>query len=87
MIKVNGKLKKELLTKITYEFDKIHESYPNLTYTKLVPCNCSHCHSKDKPYLYQLEKLIKRIKDRHFEIECEESYERIDIRSLVDDVN
>ncbi len=86
-IRIAGNRKKELLAVVTHELEKIHNSFERLQYNTLVPCNCTVCEGSPKPYSYPLDKLRKRLKARKYEIECEESYESVDIRRLIDDVN
>lgn len=71
---------------VTHELEKIHNSYERLQYQTLVPCNCETCKNLPTPYSYSLEKLNKRLSDRRYQIECENSYEMVDVRRLIDDV-
>ncbi|WP_016952822.1 COR domain-containing protein [Anabaena sp. PCC 7108] len=86
-IRVTGNRKKELLTVITHELDKIHRSFERLKYDTLVPCNCKECEGSQTPYAYPLESLRKRLYVGRYKIECENSFEMVDIRRLIDDVN
>ena len=55
-IRVVGKQKRDLLTNITYELDKIHDSYnKRLQYKKLIPCNCQQCKGSQDSYFYPLK--------------------------------
>ena len=85
-IRVAGNRKKELMAVITHELEKIHNSYERLQYQTLVPCNCDTCKNLPTPYSYSLDKLNKRLSDRRYQIECENSYEMVDVRRLIDDV-
>ncbi len=85
-IRVSGKRKKELLTIINHEFEKIHHGYERLQYKTLVPCNCAICQGTQNPHLYPLDKLRQRLSDRREKVECDKSYEMVDVRSLIDDV-
>ncbi|KYC40751.1 GTPase [Scytonema hofmannii PCC 7110] len=86
-IRVTGNRKKELLAVVTHEFDKIHQSFERLQYDTLVPCNCVECQGSQQPHSYPLDNLHKRLKANRYQIECEKSYEMVDIRRLIDDVN
>ena len=86
-IRVSGNRKKELLTVITHELEKIHSSFERLQYQTLVPCNCSECAGSENPYSYDLEDLRKRLTKNKFQVECGKSYEEVDVRRLIDDVN
>ena len=85
-IRVAGNRKKELMAVVTHELEKIHNSYERLQYQTLVPCNCETCKNLPTPYSYSLDKLNKRLSDRRYQIECENSYEMVDVRRLIDDV-
>ncbi len=86
-VSVSGSRKKELLAVVTHELDKIHRSFERLQYDTFVPCNCKECRSSEKPYSYPLANLYKRLKASQYEIQCEDSYEMVDVRRLIDDVN
>ncbi|QKQ73750.1 COR domain-containing protein [Nostoc sp. TCL240-02] len=85
-IRVAGNRTKELMAVITHELEKIHNSYERLQYQTLVPCNCETCKNLSTPHSYSLDKLTKRLSDRRYQIECENSYEMVDVRRLIDDV-
>ncbi|MGF1536377.1 MAG: COR domain-containing protein, partial [Elainellaceae cyanobacterium] len=85
-IRVSGKRKKELLTIINHEFEKIHTSYERLQYQTLVPCNCGECKDTKEPQLYPLN-VLKRFQSKGQEqIQCQKSFEMVHVRSLIDDV-
>ncbi|MEQ9548598.1 MAG: COR domain-containing protein [Coleofasciculus sp. G3-WIS-01] len=86
-IRVSGNRKKELLAVITHELEKIHASYERLQYNTLVPCNCDECLSSTNPHSYPLDNLRKRLNASKYQIECENSYQMVDVRRLIDDVN
>jgi internalin A len=86
-VSVSGNRKKELLAVVTHELDKIHRSFERLQYQTLVPCNCSECDGSENPYAYPLESLRKRLKAGKYQVECDRSYESVDVRRLIDDVN
>lgn len=96
-IRVSGNRKRDLLTTIRHEFDKIHDSYNSLLddglnkvqrlkYKILVPCNCFiTCQNSDRPFFYPLEQLYKCL-DLQKEIQCQNSLDMIDVSSLIDDI-
>lgn len=86
-VRVTGSRKKELLAVVTHELEKIHNSYERLKYQTFVPCNCEDCQGSQTPYSYPLDKLRKRLEAGKYRIECENSYEMVDVRRLIDDVN
>ncbi|MDY6896522.1 MAG: COR domain-containing protein, partial [Cyanobacteriota bacterium] len=86
-VRVSGNRKKELLAVVTHELEKIHRSFERLQYQTLVPCNCSECAGSENPYSYALDKLRERLNKGKFQIECQNSYDMVDVRRLIDDVN
>ncbi|ACK73266.1 Miro domain protein [Gloeothece citriformis PCC 7424] len=85
-IRVVGKDKRDLMTIVTHELDKIHNSYHRLKYKKLIPCNCKSCKDSQYPWFYDYEKLKKFIQDREPNIQCQESYQMVEVTGLIDDV-
>jgi internalin A len=86
-IRVSGFPKKDLLTRIRHEFNKIHDSYEKLCYQELIPCNCPTCKGSQNPHTYALQKLQERLENQTYEIECDKSpYNKVKVRSLIDDV-
>lgn len=85
-IRVTGKHKKELMTVVTYELDEIHSSYKRLKYSKLIPCNCAKCANSQEPHFYSFDVLQKFVDDKQEGIQCQRSYQMVDVRELIDDV-
>jgi hypothetical protein len=85
-IRVVGKHKKELITIVTYELDNIHNSFSHLKCEKQVPCNCSKCKNSQNPFFYSFDTLMKFVGDRKYEIQCQNSYEMVNVLGLIDDV-
>ena len=85
-IRIVGSYKRELLNNVTYELDKIHDSYKRLKYSKLMPCNCHQCKDSQSPYFYPFDTLRKFIADKQYNIQCQKSYEMVNVLSLIDDV-
>jgi internalin A len=93
-IRVSGKRQRDLLTTIRHEFSKIHDSYNSsddrlnkvqrLKYQTLVPCNCSTCKSISKPHFYAID-IIYKFRDARKNIQCQNSFEMVDVNSLIDD--
>jgi hypothetical protein len=86
-VRVAGSRKKELLAVVTHELEKIHNSYERLNYQTLVPCNCKDCQGSQNPHSYRLDSLRKRLEAGRYNIECENSYQSVDVPRLIDDVN
>ena len=85
-IRVSGRYKRDLITVVMHELDKIHNSFHRLKIDKLIPCNCSRCKNSQMPYFYRFENLKRRIVKRRYEVECENSFEMVDVWGLLDDV-
>jgi small GTP-binding protein len=87
-IRVSGRQKRDLMTIVTYELDKIHNSYNNrLKYNQLIPCNCNICQNNQNPTSYKFEILKNRINNGKETIECDyPPFYEVNIKSLIDDV-
>jgi len=85
-IRVVGQHKKELMTIVMYELDIIHNSYRGLKFSKLIPCNCKTCKMSQSPFFYSFETLRKFIEDSQGLIQCQKSYEMVNVWRLIDDV-
>ncbi len=85
-IRVSGRHKRDLMTIVTHELDKIHDSYNRLKYNKLIPCNCVTCKDTQEPHFYTLENLRNRLAKQKYDVECDISYEKANVLSLIDDV-
>ena len=85
-VRVAGKQKKELLTIVAYELDRIHNSYKRLKYDKLIPCNCEQCKGSQNPQFYPFDTLRQFLADGQKEKQCDKSYQMVSVRRLIDDV-
>ena len=85
-VRVVGSNKQSLMTIITNELDKINNSYKRLKYQKLIPCNCNVCQSNPNPHFYNFETLKKFLEHRQKKIQCQESFEMVNVLGLMDDV-
>ncbi len=86
IIRVAGTDKRGLMTIVTHELDKINDSYKRLKYKKLIPCNCKECKNSQSPHFYPFQILRKFLVDKQYNIQCQESYQMVDVLSLIDDV-
>ncbi len=84
-IRIFGKTKKPLLEAIRHEFRKIHDSYEKLRYQEFIPCNCATCHGSQTPHSYALKRLEERLRNNRQKIECDISYQMVQVRNLIDD--
>ncbi|MEH2179317.1 COR domain-containing protein [Nostoc sp.] len=85
-IRVSGRHKRDLMTIVTHELDKIHKSYKRLKYNKLIPCNCHICKDNQEPHFYPFEILRQFVADKQEGIQCQKSYRMVDVLGLIDDV-
>lgn len=87
-IRISGQQKRDLMTIVTHELDKIHSSYNNrLKYNKLIPCNCETCKNSQNPHFYKFEKLKEWMSNGRLKTNCDNyPYYEVNIRSLIDDV-
>ncbi|MEM8673396.1 MAG: COR domain-containing protein [Cyanobacteria bacterium P01_G01_bin.67] len=85
-VRVVGNNKRNLMTIITHELDKINNSFNRrLKYQKLIPCNCQECQPSQKPYLYEFRKLLERVANNKLTIECgNPPYYEVQVLSLID---
>ncbi|WP_138497971.1 COR domain-containing protein [Nostoc sp. PA-18-2419] len=87
-IRVAGHHKRDLMTIVTHELDKIHDSYnKRLKYNKLIPCNCHTCKDSQEPHFYSFEILRKFVADKQESIQCQKSYQMVDALGLIDVMN
>jgi Leucine-rich repeat (LRR) protein len=87
-IRVTGKNKRDFMTIITHELDKIHHSYNRLKYNKMIPCNCVTCKGNQEPHFYPSDELREFISNGQNEIQCRKKpYKMVNVRGLIDDVS
>jgi internalin A len=85
-VRVAGAHKKELMTIVIHELDKIHNTYKTLKYDKQIPCNCEECGTSIEPHFYKYEQLQNFIEKRLVEIQCGATGNMVNVRGLIDDV-
>jgi internalin A len=84
-IRISGAIKKPLREAIRHEFRKIHDSYEKLRYQEFIPCICSNCKGSSNPFSYSLDRLEERLRKNRQQIECDISYEMVNVRDMIDD--
>lgn len=86
-IRISGQNKRDLMSVIRYEFEKIHRIYHQLEYAELVPCNCASCHGNEAPHFYDLKELLERVQNKKDKIECRKKpYNMVRVHDLLDDI-
>ena len=58
-VRVVGQQKKELMTRVRHELERIHRFFKRLKYQMLVPCNCKSCFGKQEPHFYAFDTLLE----------------------------
>ncbi|MCP4697188.1 MAG: hypothetical protein GY862_10105, partial [Gammaproteobacteria bacterium] len=85
-IRVSGRHQRDLLTAAVYELEKIHQKLHDLEYHQRIPCNCDTCRHAREPHFY-LYKVLKRFAAAgQPTIQCQESFQLVEVRGLLDDV-
>ncbi|MCP4696478.1 MAG: NACHT domain-containing protein [Gammaproteobacteria bacterium] len=86
-IRINGNHKRDMLTTLTYELEKIHRSLSRLEYKQEIPCNCDVCTQSREPHFYDYN-MLKRFRDdrQTTAIQCQASFQMVDIRKLLEAV-
>jgi internalin A len=85
-VRVAGPNRKDLLTIVDWELERIHASFPLLKYAKRIPCNCAHCAGQERPHFYDFEIVRQFASDRQPQIQCQKSYSMVDVQALIDNV-
>ena len=85
-IKISGKNKRDFMTIITENLDQINSQFEKMKVDKMIPCNCSECKTDDQPYFFEYKKLKRRLDNNINQIDCENSFRKVNIRSLIDEV-
>ncbi|MBN1766385.1 MAG: leucine-rich repeat domain-containing protein, partial [Sedimentisphaerales bacterium] len=85
-IRIAGRNKRDFMTIITEEIDRINGQYEKMKVNKMIPCNCKKCKTEKQPYFFEYNILKRRLENHIDQIECENSYTKVTIRSLIDEV-
>ena len=84
-VRVNGNFKRNWITEVSYELDKINDSFHGLNYQKLIPCNCETCINSQDPHGYDYQQLLERLSSQKYTIECNKKpFHTVQIPSLID---
>ncbi|MFD2588634.1 COR domain-containing protein [Croceitalea marina] len=88
-ITLSGSSKKGLLSAIRMILGEIHDEFSRhgkLEYKEMVPCNCSFCSTVETPHFYNYKALVGFNRGGIMEVPCENSFEQVMVKGLVDDV-
>lgn len=86
-IRVRGKENKAFLDIIIEEFEQLHNQYEGIKVDKLIPCICTTCQKRDwkgKQY-FQYEVLKNAYYKGIKEIQCQTSFEPVNVHRLISD--
>jgi C-terminal of Roc, COR, domain/Effector-associated domain 7 len=87
-IRIFGLQPRDLLAQIRREFKKIHDSYNDrLKYKELIPCNCPECKDSQSPHVYPLEVLHKSLQRENNRVQCQISFEMVNVQGLIDRIS
>jgi GTPase SAR1 family protein len=84
-IRVAGAYPQEFLAIVDHELEQIHGSFRRLQYKTLVPCRCQECIRRAEPHFYPFD-VLRRFAMDGKSIQCQQSYEMVDVRRLIEDV-
>lgn len=70
---------------IMHELDRIHDTFRNIKYDRLIPCNCIECANHNNPHYYPFEVLQNAIHAKS-QIQCQLTFKHIDPEKLLDAV-
>jgi Leucine-rich repeat (LRR) protein len=85
-IRLTGKHRRDFMTIITEKLDRINTQYEKMKVEKLIPCNCSPCKVDTNPYFYKYKDLKRRLEKGIQEVQCENSFKMVNVRSMIDEV-
>lgn len=85
-IRVSGQNKRDFLTIISHELDKINLGFKRIKCDKLIPCNCATCKNSQIPHFYRLDMLRTRLSHGKNTIECDQPpFHLVEINTLIGD--
>jgi internalin A len=80
VVRISGQNQKQLLTIVTYELDEINNTFKRIKLDKWIPCKCTRCRNPAlMPHYFKLENLKKRLQDHQLRVQCDESYEQVNV--------
>jgi len=85
-LRATGTAAKALVTIISDEIDHLNQGYHGLKVQKMVPCNCRICKTAPEPHFYKYDNLMRRREQGKTTVECEISYDDVNVLRLIDDV-
>lgn len=88
LVRATGLRKKELITIINEEVEKLHDTYGDrLKVETKIPCNCEICKESETPHFYDKKRdLDNRLLREKRTVECPISFDAVDVQGLLDGV-
>ncbi|MBO9202027.1 MULTISPECIES: COR domain-containing protein [Niastella] len=84
-IRTQGRNRKEMLTIILKTFRELHAEYKGIKYREKVPCVCEGCKTgANKQHYFDFETLNRRLEKGRFEVECDNSLEKLNVLELLE---
>jgi len=87
VVKINGLDRRLLLDLLKRTLNEIHEDFHSLKVGEMIPCVCKYCSNIEKPFLFNLESLLMRVKRKRMRVECDFSYDFISVQEILKNVN
>lgn len=86
-VNITGTNKRELLSVIRREIEQIHktQNYPEVE--EMIPCICKECKKNKSGYFHSFRRLVKASAKGKRTIECQHSFDDVDIKLLLGIVN
>lgn len=74
------------MTIVKNEIDRLNNTFEGIKVQKLIPCNCSECIVSEKPHFFKHKSLLNRVEKGKPTIECDKSFEDVNVFALMDRV-
>ena len=87
-LRARGPERKALLNVLAHEIEEINQGFPGLPekVVKLIPCQCKECRAALEPFMFEARDLLRRVVKNIAEVECNCSYEKMQVSQLLDGV-
>ncbi|MBP6828676.1 MAG: leucine-rich repeat domain-containing protein [Saprospiraceae bacterium] len=84
-LSVAGQGRRELAELLIDCFGYIHDLYPGIVVRQWLRCSCTNCQKSNAPHRYELNTVLKRLRDRKRElVQCIVSDDDVDLRLLLE---
>ncbi len=85
-IRLSGDHCVKLSSIIIREIDELNDGFKEIQVKKLLPCICSQCKTSDTPHFYTFKNLEHRKWKGKLKVECDLSFEDVDVLQILDGV-